>query len=282
MIAFLGTGLMGSGFVSALLARGEAVTVWNRTISRTTPLAAEGARVADDPATAVRGAHRVHLALLDDAAVDDVLGQVLPALEPGAVILDHSTTATQSTAARAQRLEKLGVRFLHAPVFMGPSNARDSTGSMLAAGPRDVFDEVGAELERMTGKVRYLGARPDLAAAYKLFGNMLLIFVATGIADVFALARGVGIDPKDAVTVFDDFNPASQVTGRGKRMATGQFSPAAFELAAARKDVRLMLDSATGAGASLHVLPAIAERFDQVIAAGYGHDDLAAIAAEVP
>jgi 3-hydroxyisobutyrate dehydrogenase-like beta-hydroxyacid dehydrogenase len=44
----------------------------------------------------------------------------------------------------------------------------------------------------------------------------------------------------------------------------------------------LMLDSAAGAGASLHVLPAIAERFDQVIAAGHGRDDLASVAADIP
>ncbi len=282
MIAFLGTGLMGSGFVSALLARDEAVTVWNRTISRTEPLAAEGARVANDPATAVQGASRVHLSLLDDAAVDEVLDRLLPALEPGAVITDHSTTATQSTVARAARLQKLGVKFLHAPVFMGPGNARDSTGSMLVAGSQQIFDEVHPQLERMTGKVRYLGARPDIAAAYKLFGNMMIMFIASGIADIFSLARALDIDPKDAVTVFSDFNPAGQVSGRGQRMANGEFSPAAFELLAARKDVRLMLDSATEAGGSLHVLPAIAKRFDQIIAAGYGHDDLAAVGADVP
>lgn len=272
---------MGSGFVSALLARGEAVTVWNRTISRAQPLAAEGARVATDPAEAVRGANRVHLSLLDDAAVDDVLGRLLPALEPGAVVIDHSTTATQTTLARAQRLQKLGVKFLHAPVFMGPGNARDATGSIFVAGSKQVFDEVHEELERMTGKVRYMGERADLAAAYKLFGNMMIMFIASGIADMFALARAVGIDPRDAVTLFDDFNPASQIGARGSRMARGEFSPAAFELVVARKDVRLMLDSAAAAGGKLHVLPAIAERFDQIIAAGYGRDDLAAVTADV-
>jgi 3-hydroxyisobutyrate dehydrogenase-like beta-hydroxyacid dehydrogenase len=282
MIAFLGTGLMGSAFVRALLARGEAVTVWNRTRSRAEPLAKEGAVVADDPAQAVRDARRVHLALLDDAVVDDVLAQLLPALEAGAVIVDHSTTATQPTAARARRMQQMGVKFLHAPVFMGPSNALDATGSMFVAGPQAVFDEVRPDLQRMTDKLRYVGERPDLAAAYKLFGNMLLMFVASGIADVLSLARAVDVDPIDAVSVFADFNAAAQVSVRGQRMASGSFLPAAFELSAARKDVRLMLDSAAAAGGSLHVLPAIAARFDQIIAAGYGDADLAAAAAEVP
>jgi 3-hydroxyisobutyrate dehydrogenase-like beta-hydroxyacid dehydrogenase len=281
MIAFLGTGLMGTGFVTAMLERGEQVTVWNRTASRTADAAKAGARVAPNPAAAVRGANRVHLSLLDDAAVDEVLASLLDALEPGAVILDHSTTATQSTTARAQRLEARGVKFLHAPVFMGPANAREATGTMLVAGPHAIFDAVRADLERMTGKVHYLGERSDLAAAYKLFGNMFLMFVANGLADVISLARGLDIDPRDAMNVFDDFNPASQISGRGKRMAAGEFSPAAFELTAARKDVRLMMESAALAGTTLHVVPAIAQRFDEIIAAGHGSDDLAAVAADV-
>jgi 3-hydroxyisobutyrate dehydrogenase len=273
---------MGSGFVSAMLSRGEKVTVWNRTISRAELLAADGAQVANNPASAVRGASRVHLALLDDAAVDDVIGKLLPGLESGAVIVDHSTTATQPTAVRAERLKSKGVRFLHAPVLMGPGNARDATGMILVSGPPEIFEEVRPELERMTGKVRYFGARTDLAAAYKLFGNMMVMFIVGGTADIFSLARGVGVDPNDAITLFSDFNPIGQITGRGKRMAEGKFSPAAFELVAARKDVRLMLDSARDAGASLHMLPAIARRFDEVIAAGYGQDDLAAVGADIP
>lgn len=278
MIAFLGTGLMGAGFVRAFLARGENVTAWNRTRSRAEALAADGARVADSPDDAVRGARRVHLSLLDDAAVDDVLAQLLPALEPGSVIIDHSTTAPHPTAARADQLTTIGVRFLHAPVFMGPGNAREGTGLMLVAGAEAIFRDVRAELERMTGTVRYMGERADLAAAFKLFGNMMIMFVVSGLADLYALARGLGIDPRDAYTLFRDFNPAGQVTGRGRRMAEGDYAPPMFELSAARKDIRLMLDSAGASGAALHVLPAIAHRFDEIVAAGFGGDDLAVIA----
>lgn len=278
MIAFLGTGLMGAGFVRAFLARGENVTVWNRTRSKAEALAADGARVADSPANAVRGARRVHLSLLDDAAVDDVLAQLLPTLEPGAIIVDHSTTAVQPTRRRAERLAALGVRFLHAPVFMGPANAREGTGTMLVAGPRAVFDATRAELDRMTGTVRYMGERPDLAAAFKLFGNMMIMFVVSGLADLYSLARGLNIDPREAYTLFRDFNPSGQVAGRGKRMAEGDYRPPMFELSAARKDVRLMQESASAGDAVLHVLPAIAQRFDEIVAAGFGGDDLAVIA----
>ena len=47
----------------------------------------------------------------------------------------------------------------------------------------------------MTGEVWYLGERPDLAAAYKLFGNCMLFAISGGLADVIAMARANGIDP---------------------------------------------------------------------------------------
>ena len=59
---------------------------------------------------------------------------------------------------------------------------------------------------------------------------------------------------------------------RGKAMANGQFAPG-FELDMARKDVRLMIESA--GARPLAVLPAIAARMDALIAQGHGQDDLA-------
>ena len=60
MIAFLGTGLMGSGFVSAMLDHGDAVTVWNRTIPKTAKvqeeqrLVSERARIESDEQIKIR------------------------------------------------------------------------------------------------------------------------------------------------------------------------------------------------------------------------------------
>ncbi|MFN7145740.1 MAG: NAD(P)-binding domain-containing protein, partial [Myxococcota bacterium] len=69
-IAVLGTGLLGSGMVENLLAKGERVVVWNRTAAKLAPLVETGAVAAATPAEAVRGAERVHLVLTADDAVD--------------------------------------------------------------------------------------------------------------------------------------------------------------------------------------------------------------------
>src|ERR1700691_5925248 len=96
-IAWLGTGLLGAGFVEALARREGSLAVWNRTIEKARRLERFGARVVDDPREAVRGATEVHLILKDDETVDDMLARIEDALEKNAVVVDHTTVAPSPT-----------------------------------------------------------------------------------------------------------------------------------------------------------------------------------------
>lgn len=273
-IAFLGTGLLGSAFVEAAANRGDRVTVWNRTESKALALEPLGVHVADSPAEAVKDARFVHLVLSDDEVVDEVIALLRPGLADGAIILDHTTTQPALTAARSKRLESEGVRYLHCPVFIGPAAARKSEGTIMVSGPRRYFDASRNELERMAARVEFLGERPELGAIHKLCGNALIVGISALVADVYAIAAGSGVSPADALRATEFFNPAGTIAGRGKRMASRDFTPS-FELTMARKDVRLMIEAA--GEQPLAVLPAIRDRMDTLIAAGHGDDDLAVL-----
>ena len=273
-IAYLGTGLLGGALAEAAAKRGDTIVAWNRTAAKARALEQFGVRVAATPAEAVRGAARVHLVLKDDAVVEDIVRELRPGLAPDAIIMDHTTTQPVMTAARAKRLNDEGVHYLHCPVFIGPAAARAGQGSILVAGPRALFDAVKAELSRMAPRVDYCGDRPDLAAVYKLCGNAFIVGISAVVADVLSVARGASVPDGDALKVIDLFDAASIVRGRGKNMVSGDFSPA-FELVMARKDVRLMIE--TAGAKPLATLPGIAKRMDDVIAQGHGADDLAVI-----
>ena len=277
-VAFLGTGLLGGAIAEGMIRRGDAVTVWNRTISKAQALERVGASVAASAGGAVADVDRVHMTLSDDAAVDAILSEVVPRIRPGTVVVDHTTTAPRETAARYARLLAQGVKFVHAPVFMSPQMARDAVGILMTSCPQALFDELYEPLRRMTGEAWYLGDDPKRAAAYKIFGNSLLFVITAGVADVFAMAKDLGIPKTDALTVFSKFQPCTVIKARGDKMIRRDFS-AAFELTMARKDIRLMIEAA--GRQPLTVLPAIANRMDEAIARGHGAEDLAAIAAEV-
>jgi 3-hydroxyisobutyrate dehydrogenase-like beta-hydroxyacid dehydrogenase len=274
-LAFIGTGLLGAGMVENFLKKGHSVTVWNRTEAKAKALEPLGARVADTPEAAAAHAERVHLTLSDDAAVDPIVDRLAAVVGPGVWIIDHTTTSPDGTRARYDRMQRAGALFAHAPVFMGPQNAREATGLVLTSGPRDTVQTLQPWLAEMAAAVIDLGERRELASIYKLIGNSMLFVLSAGLADVFSMARAQGVAPSDAIALFQTFPVGNMINVRGAKMAAGDYT-ASFELTMARKDMRLMIEAA--AGQALAVWPAIAARMDAAIAAGHGHEDMGAIA----
>jgi 3-hydroxyisobutyrate dehydrogenase len=275
-IAFLGTGLMGTGFVRRMLSQGHEVSVWNRSPDKAKALEAHGAKAFAQAADAVRGVERVHLMLSDDAVVDGVLEPMADAIPKDAWIVDHTTTATTPTAERAKRWAGRGRRFVHAPVFMGPANCVEGTGLMLLSGDPALCDAVTPMLQPMTGKVVYLGPQPERASAFKLFGNLTLIGLAGVLGDVCRLAAAVGIPADEAIGLFASFNPGAMLPQRAQRIAQGPYDQPSFEVSMARKDVRLMIEEAARHGVELGVMPAVAALQDAAIARGEGAMDTSA------
>lgn len=276
MIAILGTGLLGSGFARAALRRGESVQVWNRSPAKAQALQQDGAIAKDDAAAAIRGATRVHLVLSDDAAVDSVLAAAAPAA--GTVVVDHSTTSTAGALRRTEEWPRSGVTYVHAPVFMGPSNALEASGVMLISGARKTVAELTPVLSPMTGKVVDLGERIDAAAATKLLGNLLLMVITAGMADVLGLAKAMDVAPSQVLGLLHAFNPGASLPARLQRMIEQPYDDPSWELSMARKDARLMQREAADADVALALLPAIAARMDAVIEQGFGAKDWTVLA----
>lgn len=272
-IAFLGAGLMGTGFVRRALDNGLDVNVWNRNPQRAQALQPHGAKAFDDAAAAVRGADRVHLSLADDASVDAVLEPIAAHIGANTPVIDHTTTAPTPTRDRAARWSARGQVFVHAPVFMSPVHCYEGGGIMLLCGDKARCDALSPELQKMTGKLVYLGEAPDRAAAFKLFGNLTLIGLSGVIGDVVRLAQACNIAPAEAVALYNDFNPGQILPARAAKIASGPYEPVSFEIAMARKDVRLMIEEAHRYGFDLQVMPAVAALYDAAIARGEGHMD---------
>jgi 3-hydroxyisobutyrate dehydrogenase len=271
-------GLLGSNFVRAMINKGAKVGVWNRTPSKAQALEQYGALTFASPAEAVKGADIVHLTLKDDAVVDEILALAAPGLQPGAVIIDHTTTSVEGAIQRTREWKARGYTYLHAPVFMGPPNALESTGYMLVSGDQDVIDRHSPALSKMTGKLINFGAGTGRAAGMKLLGNLFLVAFTTGIADTLTLAKAMHIPFSDLSTLFDAWNPGAMLPARIKRMTSGNYSSPSWELNMARKDTRLFLEEAQKGGVTLAVIPAIAAEMDRWIQKGHGGDDWTVIA----
>jgi len=278
MTAFLGMGLLGSNFVRAMLNKGGQVNVWNRTASKAKALEQYGAKAFDDVAAAVKDADTIHITLKDDASVDEVLEKASAGFKPGATIIDHTTTSAAGAIERTKKWKERGLTYQHAPVFMGPQNALESTGTMLVSGEQDVIKKIEPELNKMTGKLMNLGSETGKAAGMKLIGNLFLLSLTSGIADALALGKAEGISAADVASLLEAWNPAAMVPVRLKKITDGKFDQPSWELNMARKDARLMMEAAKKGNTHLFVIPAVAEQMDKWIEKGHGNNDWTIIA----
>jgi len=273
MKTFLGTGLLGSGFVRAMISKGEQVQVWNRTFSKAKELEQYGAKAFEDIADAVTNAGVIHLALKDDASVDDALSKAEAGFKQGAIIADHTTTSVEGAKKRTAEWQRKGFLYQHAPVFMGPQNALESTGYMLVSGNQELIKSLEPQLAALTGKLINFGEEVGKAAAMKLTGNLFLVGFTGAIADTLAFSSGVGISHIDLLQLFDTWNPGISLPARLKRMTADDFSQPSWRLDMARKDTGLFMQEAADKNVTLHVIPAVAKLMDEWIQKGHGKDD---------
>lgn len=273
-LALLGTGLLGAGFVESLLAKGHSVHVWNRSAAKTAPLVAKGAVAARTPADAVRGASHVHLVLSEDAAVDEVIAALRPGLGKDVPVIDHSTNLPAKVAARSAALRGEGVRYIPAPVFMSPQNAREASGMMVFSATAADAKALDQHLSAMTGKLWHVGDRPELAAAYKLAGNSVYFAMTAAMNDVLAIGRGSDVGDKQMLELFDNFKVGHALPFIGQRLLQADHGQPSFELTMARKDARLMQEAA--GDQRLIALPAVIAAMDHAIEQGAGARDFAA------
>jgi len=273
MIAFLGTGLLGFNFVRAMINRGLEVQVWNRTHTKAKDLEQYGAKAFENVAAAVTGADIIHLTLKDDHSVNETLAAASAGFKNGCIIVDHTTTSKAGAIRRTREWKDHGFIYQHAPVFMGPPNALESTGHMMVSGNQEIIAQLEPHLSAMTGNLLNFGDEVGRAAAVKLIGNAFLVAFTAGIADTLSLANAMDVPLADLNTLFTTWNPGTLLLARLKRMTSDDFKKPAWKLNMARKDVKLFIEAAGESGNDLAVIPAIATLMDRWIEKGHGNDD---------
>ncbi|MCU1414761.1 MAG: NAD(P)-dependent oxidoreductase [Microbacteriaceae bacterium] len=258
----------------SLLRWGFWVAVWNRSVEKTAPLVESGARVATDPADAVRDADVVITMLFDEAAVLEVAGEFLPAMRAGAVWMQSSTIGAEGMRAVATAASSNHVAVVDAPVLGTKGPAERGALTVLASGEaaacaslRSVFDAIGS---RTVIVGEGLGAASDL----KLVCNTWVASLTAGTAQSLALSLKFGLEPTlflDAISGSASDSPYAHA--KGETILNGDRAPQ-FALDGLLKDLRLA-QSTFGFSRRAPYLDALERLYATASDAGHGGEDVA-------
>ncbi len=278
-IAVLGTGIMGAAMARNLLAAGFEVRAWNRSREKAEPLADDGATVADSPAEAAEGAGFVLTMLADADAVAEAAGGnygALSVLPDDGVWLQMSTVGLEGQEKLAGIAYEHGVYYVDAPVLGTKEPAEQGQLIMLASGPEEVRERCEPVFDAVGSKTLWLGSA-GAGSRLKLVTNNWIVGLLGALAETISLAEALGVDPNQFLEVIEGGPlgvPYAQM--KGQMMIQEEF-PTSFSANLARKDANLVLQAAEANGLRLPLTEAAAEHFDEVINAGHGEEDMAAI-----
>ncbi len=187
-IGFIGLGNMGAPMARNLAEAGHEV----RGFDLTAPVP-EGVADAESAAGAADGAEIVITMLPNGAILRSVADEVIPAMAPGAVLLDCSTVDVESARAVADQAQEAGLGALDAPVSGGIGGAEAGTLTFMVGGSEDAFAAALPLFEIMGQKAVHCGPSGNGQAA-KICNNMILGVTMIGTCEAFALADKLGLD----------------------------------------------------------------------------------------
>jgi 6-phosphogluconate dehydrogenase len=213
----IGLAVMGQNLVLNVESRGFSVAVFNRTAAVTHDFIARhpGKRLQgfDDLAAFVASLKRprkVQLMVQAGAAVDAVIEQLLPLLEPGDIVIDGGNSLYTDTERRDAWLAARGLRFVGAGISGGEEGARKGP-SIMPGGPASTWDEIRPIYEaiaaRVDGQPCVIHIGPGGAGHFvKMVHNGIEYGDMQLICEAYALFQAAGLSAPQIGAIFDGWN----------------------------------------------------------------------------
>jgi 3-hydroxyisobutyrate dehydrogenase len=267
-LGWIGIGRMGYAMAERLAKGGADVTVWNRTRSKAEPLAAIGAKIANQLSDlADCDIVFVMVSTRDDVreVVAGPQGLLSGDKAPGMVV-ECSSISLEGSAELRATLASRGVEMLAAPVSGNAKVIKAGRLSFVCSGPKPAFDAALPSLRLIAPAASYVG-EGELSRIVKICHNVFLGVVIQSLSEITVLAQKAGV-PRHA---FLDFMNQSVMGSTFSRYKTPALVNLDFKVTFTPKLLRKDLDLGLEAARHFEVPMPLASLTRDVVQALIGH-----------
>lgn len=274
---FVGLGAMGHPMAAHLARAGVLDAVWTRTPANAQAFSSEFGVAA--PATLAELAQRCNVIALCVPADTDVLAdvaQIAAAMQPGTIIIDHSTVSSVTAREACALMRAAGGGFIDAPVSGGVEGAKNGTLSVMVGGDAAALEQARAVLECYAAKISHMG---DIGAGQntKAVNQVLVAGIAQAVCEGLALGEKLGLDAEKLIpTLLAGAAGNWFLDKRGATMLRDEFA-VGFKLALLHKDLKIVRELAVAAGTDRSVVERALADYAVLMAQGHGDDDISSL-----
>jgi 6-phosphogluconate dehydrogenase len=170
-IGLIGLAVMGQNLVLNMNDHGYKVAVFNRTVSKVDEFIAKeaagtqvvGAHSIEELVQALKSPRRIMLMVKAGDTVDAMIGNLVPLLEPGDIIIDGGNSHYPDTNRRTKSLAEKGILFVGTGVSGGEEGARLGPSIMPGGNPaawphvKEIFQAIAAKVDDGTPCCDWVG-----------------------------------------------------------------------------------------------------------------------------
>ncbi|NNH78987.1 NAD(P)-dependent oxidoreductase [Acinetobacter sp. ANC 5380] len=257
-IAFIGLGAMGWHMASHLSKLGHEVWVWNRTQAKADQHSITFQTQSVDIEKAVQ-ADFIFSCLPTSADVEQLIAAYPPKL--GSIWIDCTSGVPQSAQILSQRLKKMGVEYLDAPVSGQTIGAENGTLSVMIGGDADAFEKAKPIIAAFSGLIEYVGESGS-GFAVKAINNTLMATHLWALAEGLTVLKSKGVDLSAALNCINHSSGKSSISENimAQRVLNRSFDKT-FALDLLQKDIGIAVDLIQEESLNLPSMHLIQEQF---------------------
>jgi len=280
-VAFIGLGVMGFPMAGHLKTAGHEVSVFNRSTGKAGRWVDQfGGRAGVSIAETVAGCELVALCVGNDDDVRQVVGEALPAMAEGGIVVDHTTASAKLAREMAGQARAAGRWFVDAPVSGGQAGAENGQLTIMIGGDEEAVERAAPVIGAYAKAMKRIGG-PGAGQLAKMVNQICIAGALQGLAEAVHFARCSGADEQ---AVFEAISKGAaqswQMDNRWATMVQGKYD-FGFAVDWMRKDLGLVLDEARSNGAHLALTALVDQFYSEVQALGGRRWDTSSLAARL-
>jgi len=268
-IGFIGLGIMGKPMAEHLIKGGHTLFLQSRS-GVPNDLTNAGGHSCTTAAEVAGKAEVIITMVPDTPDVEKVLfGEegVASGLSKGKIVIDMSSISPIATRDFADRLKKLGVDYVDAPVSGGEVGAKNAALTIMVGAADATFEKVKPLFELMGKNITLVGG-VGAGQVCKVANQIVVALNIEAVGEALVLASKAGVDPaKVRQALMGGFASSKILEIHGERMIKRTFDPG-FRIELHQKDLNLALSTARSLGMSLPNTATAQELFNACQAQG--------------